>query len=196
VDIWKRFGEKEVSHSMAHYLQAVALLKEQKGFARVGDIADHLGVSKSGVTSMLRSLQSRGFVDHERYGCVELTAEGRRLAERTQTNRHVLTVFLSDILGVPECVAVEDACMIEHLVSPQVMLELLRLTAFLRSDDPAAAEFRAAYRRSPRSCKDHAPGSCELCGGTCLRDTLVPEAQAPNGRGELLGIETANGIVK
>ena len=58
MDVWKRFGEKEVSHSMAHYLQAVATLKQDKGHARVGDIADHLGVSKSGVTSMLRSLQA------------------------------------------------------------------------------------------------------------------------------------------
>lgn len=196
MDIWKRFGEKEVSHSMAHYLQAVALLKDQKGFARVGDIAEHLGVSKSGVTSMLRSLQSRGFVDHERYGCVELTSEGRRLADRTQTNRHVLGVFLTEILGVPECVAVEDACMIEHLVSPQVMLELLRLTAFMRSDHAAAAAFREAYRHSPRSCKDHAPGSCELCGGTCLRETLVPETRLAQANGGLVGIETAKGIVK
>ena len=31
MDIWKRFGEKEVSHSMAHYLQAVASLKGEKG---------------------------------------------------------------------------------------------------------------------------------------------------------------------
>ena len=43
VDIWKRFGEKEVSHSMAHYLQAIAALKTDKGHARVVDIADSLG---------------------------------------------------------------------------------------------------------------------------------------------------------
>ena len=87
MDTWKRFGEKEVSHSMAHYLQAVASLKTDKGFARVGDIAERLGVSKSGVTSMMRSLQGRGLVAHERYGCVELTDSGRRLAERTESSR-------------------------------------------------------------------------------------------------------------
>lgn len=196
MDIWKRFGEKEVSHSMAHYLQAVAHLKEAKGLARVGDIADHLGVSKSGVTSMLRSLAGRGFVEHERYGSVELTDEGRRLADRTRTNRRVLSVFLSEILGVPECIAEEDACMIEHLVTPQVMLEMLRLTAFVRSDHPAAEAFRAAYRDSPRTCRDHAPGSCELCGGSCLRDSLASEAAATGTDGALLGIETARGIAR
>ena len=175
MDIWKRFGEKEVSHSMAHYLQAVATLKTDKGFARVGDIADRLGVSKSDVTSMMRSLQGRGLVAHERYGCVELTASGRYLAERTQSNRRVLTVFLTEILGVPEQVAEEDACMIEHLVSPQVMVELLRLTSFVRSQDPAAARFREAFRGS-RACAEQAPDACDLCGATCLHESLARDA--------------------
>ena len=175
MDIWKRFGEKEVSHSMAHYLQAVAALKGEKGHARVGDIAEHLGVSKSGVTSMMRALQARGLVAHERYGCVELTPPGQRLAERTESSRRVLTMFLSDILGVPEEIASEDACMIEHLVSPEVSIELLRLTSFLRSQHPVAAQFREAYRASPRSCAEHAPGACDVCGATCLRESLVRE---------------------
>jgi Mn-dependent DtxR family transcriptional regulator len=174
---WKRFGEKEVSHSMAHYLQAVAALKSEKGFAKVSEIAERLGVSKSGVTSMLRTLHARGFVDHERYGCVELTDNGRSLASRTESNRRVLSVFLSEILGVPEDVASEDACMIEHLVSPQVMMEMLRLTSFMRSSHPEATAFRVAFRASPRACSTHAPGECDLCGESCLRDSIsVPPA--------------------
>lgn len=179
MDTWKRFGEKEVSHSMAHYLQAVAALKQEKGFAKVGEIADRLGVSKSGVTSMLRTLHGRGYVDHERYGCVELTDTGKRLAERTESNRRVLSIFLSEILDVPEDVATEDACMIEHLVSPEVMLELLRLTSFMRSDHEAARAFRDAFRASPGACAHEAPGACDLCGPACLRDALQPAPADP-----------------
>ena len=178
MEIWKRYSEKEVSHSMAHYLQTVALLKAEKGHARVGDIAEHLRVSKSGVTSMLRSLEKRGLVHHERYGCVELTQEGAGFATRTESSRIVLSMFLTEILGIPEDVATEDACMIEHLVSPEVAIELLRLTTFMRSRHPGAAKFREAYRNSPRSCKDHAPGACDSCGATCLRDSL----ESPLGR--------------
>jgi Mn-dependent DtxR family transcriptional regulator len=176
VDVWKRFSEKEVSHSMVHYLQAVAAMKAEKGYARVSDVAGHLGVSKSGVTSMMQSLQNRGLVNHERYGCVELTEAGRQLAERTESNRHVLSVFLTEILGVPEAVAEEDACMIEHLVSPKVMIELVRLTAFMRSDEAAALAFRRAYRASPQGCSEDASGTCDLCGSTCLQETLVQES--------------------
>ena len=173
MDTWKKYNEKELSHSMAHYLQAVAGLKREKGYARVGDIADRLGVSKSGVTSMLRSLQSRGLVDHERYGCVELTEPGAEVAERTSTNREVLTVFFRDILGVPESIACEDACMIEHLVSPQSMSRLLRLTRILNSGDDAAVELRAAYKAARRVCRSHDVESCEICTDRCLGETLV-----------------------
>jgi DtxR family Mn-dependent transcriptional regulator len=173
VETWKRFGEKEVSHSMAHYLQAVASLKAERGHARVGDIAEHLGVSKSGVTSMIRSLQARGLVAHEPYGCVELTKAGESLAERTETSRRVLATFLREILRVEERVALEDACMIEHLVSPEVSLELLRLTHFLRSEHPAAKAFQDAFHAADRdACAGHAPGACELCGARCLGETL------------------------
>ena len=175
MDVWKRFGEKEVSLSMAHYLQTVATLKREKGHARVGDIADMLGVSKSGVTSMIRSLHVRGLVSHEKYGCVELTPGGQLLAERTESSRRVLTMFLTDILGISGKVAEEDACMIEHLVSPEVSVELLRITSFLRSEHPVAKQFREAYQASPRNCSDHAPGACDLCGATCLRESLVRE---------------------
>lgn len=185
MEVWKRYHEKELSHSMAHYLQAVAGLKRDKGYARVGDIADRLGVSKSGVTSMLRSLASRGLVDHERYGCVELTESGRELAARTECNRQLLTVFFRDVLGVPEGVAEEDACMIEHLVSPEAMTRLLRLTAILSSGATDASAVLERYRRTRRVCPHHDVESCDICEERCLVETIareMPPSRAPRER--------------
>lgn len=183
MEIWKRFGEKEVTHSMAHYLQTVASLSAEKGQARVVEIAEQLGVSKSGVTSMLHQLERRGLVQHERYGGVVLTAAGAELASRTESSRLVLTMFLSEILGVSEAVATEDACMIEHLVSPEVSIELLRLTSFMRSAHPAAREFLAAYRASPKLCADLSPNACDVCGDICLHDSLVVGIERAGPRG-------------
>ncbi|HEX5131256.1 MAG TPA: metal-dependent transcriptional regulator [Candidatus Krumholzibacteria bacterium] len=184
MEVWKRYQEKELSHSMAHYLQAVAALKKEKGFARVGDIADHLGVSKSGVTSMLRSLAARGLVDHERYGCVELTEMGKELAERTESNRQLLTVFFRDILGVPPTVASEDACMIEHLVSPDAMTRLLRLTAILSSGEADVSPVLDRYRRTRRVCPHHDVESCDICVEHCLVDMITRDLIKPRVAGE------------
>ena len=173
MEVWKRFHDKELTHSMAHYLQAVAGLKLEKGHARVGDIADRLGVSKSGVTSMLRSLSSHGLVSHERYGCVELTDAGSRLAARTETNRKVLAIFFTDILRVPEGVANENACMIEHLVTPEAMVQFLRMIAFAESEDPAAVRFRNAFRDYQLRCENGQDrADCVVCQGSCLREAV------------------------
>ena len=184
MEIWKRYQEKELSHSMAHYLQAVAALKKKKGFARVGDIADHLGVSKSGVTSMLRSLAARGLVDHERYGCVELTDTGRELAARTACNRELLTVFFRDVLGVAAEVANEDACMIEHLVSQEAMTRLLRLTAILSSGEADVVPVLERYRRTRRVCPHHDVESCDICVDHCLVETIARDLPRSRAAGE------------
>lgn len=176
MEVWKRYNEKEVSHSMAHYLQAVAALKKDKGYARVGDIAARLGVSKSGVTSMLRSLQGRGLVTHERYGCVELTDDGWSLAERTESNRQLLTVFFRDVLGVEEDVANEDACMIEHLVSPESMGRLLRLTQILSGERKDAAAILRACRQQGK-CSTHDAESCDMCDDHCLIESIGQGAE-------------------
>jgi DtxR family transcriptional regulator, Mn-dependent transcriptional regulator len=171
--VWKRFHEKEVTHSMAHYLQAIAALTHAGAPASVTAIADRLGVTRAGVTSMLRTLKNRDLVHHERYGDVTLTPEGRRLAARTERSRDVLTRFFVETLGLPPGTAEEDACMIEHLVSPATMVELLRLTAFLASGDPSATRFNVAFREYQTRCASGDAGAgCPVCKGHCLRDTI------------------------
>jgi Mn-dependent DtxR family transcriptional regulator len=181
VSTWKRFGDKELSHSMTHYLQAIASLAGGKGFARVADIAAQLGVSQSGVSSMLRTLGSRGYVNHQRYGYVELTPRGAELAARTEANRRILTQFLADTLGVSQALAAEDACMIEHLVSPEVMVALLDLDTFMRSDAPEAHAFRDAWAARSGGCPGVAPTGSGLCRSTCIRTVLVPEPARTEG---------------
>jgi DtxR family Mn-dependent transcriptional regulator len=180
-ETWKRFAEKEVTHSMAHYLQAVASLKRKKGYAKVSDIADILGVSRAGVTSMLRSLKGRGLVEHERYGLVELTEDGERFAKLTETNREVLSQFFTDILGLGPEAAHEDACMIEHLVSPESMMQFLRLTALLQSEHPAAAQFRAVFKDYQEKCETG--GECPVCEGRCLKEKFDDTEPTPDPAG-------------
>lgn len=173
METWKRFHEKELTHSMAHYLQAIASLTRGERGTSVSAIAERLGVTKAGVTSMLRSLKARGLAVHEPYGDVTLTPEGHRLAARTERSRDVLTEFFGEILGLDPATAGEDACMIEHLVSPATMVELLRLTAFLASGDPSATRFHEAFREYQKRCASGDAGAgCPVCKGHCLRDTI------------------------
>jgi len=83
-------------------------------------------------------------------------------------------MFFTSILRVPQEVAYEDACMIEHLVGPESMIQFLRLTAFIGSDDPAAERFRTAFREYQHHCAGkEAARECPVCKeGRCLAETF------------------------
>ncbi len=117
------------SSSMQDYLKAILEITERNGLARVSDIASRLGVTKPSVTQMMDNLEKKGLVKQEPYGPVGLTASGCELAARVRERHKLLEKFLVKVLGVAPEIAQEDACMIEHVVSPQTMEKLVEYLA-------------------------------------------------------------------
>ncbi len=69
------------SESTEDHLERIQELIEEKGYARVADLAASLHLSTSAVSNMVRRLAQRGFVNYERYRGFTLTAEGRAVAQ-------------------------------------------------------------------------------------------------------------------
>ena len=118
----------ELSSSIEDYLEAILALSEidpQDQSVRVTDIAERLQIAKPSVTAALNVLKEKGLVTQERYGKVFLTPEGRKRALMVQRRHRVLRKFLVDVLGVGEKVAENDACLMEHAVSPETMEKLI-----------------------------------------------------------------------
>jgi len=113
------------------YLEALAQVIDEKGFAKVKDIAEELSVSPSSVTEMFQKLREQGYINYEKYRGVTLTDKGLNIAMRTRKRHDTLREFLC-ILGVPESVANEDACRIEHVVNIETMKRLTKFVNFVR----------------------------------------------------------------
>jgi len=126
-------SNKTLSSNMEDYLEAIALLKKNHGVARVKDISRSLNVKKPSVTGALNILAKDGFVVHERYGYVDLTLEGERLARGVQKRHDILTKFLIEILNINSRIAAEDACKMEHSVSPQTFEKLTKFIEFVET---------------------------------------------------------------
>src|SRR6478609_1563261 len=62
------------SDSTEDHLERIAELVEVKGYARVTDVAEALGLRPSSVSNMVRRLAARGLVNYERYRGFTLTA--------------------------------------------------------------------------------------------------------------------------
>ena len=128
MDSWKEFDTGVVTHSVSHYLAAIADLTEEHGYARVVDIARHLNITRGSVSLGLKPLKKRGLVLADRNRHLMLSDEGMRIVEQIRTRRRILTAFFEDVLGVNAEQADMDACKIEHLLSDEVCRRLDRFT--------------------------------------------------------------------
>jgi Mn-dependent DtxR family transcriptional regulator len=118
--------------SQEDYIEAIWLLTEAKGYARVSDIAEFLGLSPASVSRMIRKLGATGLVTHERYRGFALTEDGRRHGRLLLARHRLLERFLT-LLGVgdPNDVARTVEGMEHHLGA--AVLE--RLEALVRYAD-------------------------------------------------------------
>ncbi len=113
-----------MTESLEMYLETISLLHERIRIARVTDIAQELGVSKSSVHTALHELERRGLIDHEHYGEIYLTEEGKAASAAIRDRHALLTSFFRDLLGVSARIAEEDACRIEHYLSEETISKI------------------------------------------------------------------------
>lgn len=106
-----------IHESAENYLEAILALSE-KGQVRSIDIAQHLNFSKPSVSRAMSLLRENGYVLMDGNGFLTLTDSGREIAERIYERHLLLTKWLTAI-GVPANTAAEDACKIEHDLSPE-----------------------------------------------------------------------------
>lgn len=115
---------KQLSANMEDYLEAISLAVNEEGCARVTDVRDLLGVKTPSVTGALKVLAEAGYLKHEPYKGVTLTAKGRRAAEDVRQRHTILSHFLKDVIGVSPKTANIDACKMEHTISKETMTKL------------------------------------------------------------------------
>lgn len=119
------------SASAEDYLEAIAVLASEGEPVKVTGISKVLGVKKPSVTYALKKLSEAGLVRHQRYGDVELTPKGATIAEDVCRRHQTILGFLVDLLNVDPEVAEEDACRMEHSLSPATLERLEKFLEFV-----------------------------------------------------------------
>jgi Mn-dependent DtxR family transcriptional regulator len=120
------------SESTEDHLERIQELVDQKGYARVVDIAASLGLSRSAVSNMVRRLAARGFVNYEKYRGLTLTAEGRAVAKHIKV-RHRTLADLLQLLGLSPETVEQEVEVIEHHLTPETLRVFSRLVRFWRT---------------------------------------------------------------
>ncbi len=102
--------------SKENYLETILILQKRKGEVRSVDIATEMGFSKPSVSVAMKNLREEGCVAVDKNGYITLTDFGLKVAERVYERHTVFLEWLTS-LGVPEEIACEDACRMEHDIS-------------------------------------------------------------------------------
>lgn len=137
----------KVSSKMEDYLTAIFHLCREKGIARVKSIAERLQVTNASVVGVLKNLKRRDLVQQEPYGYIRLTQQGEKIATSVIHRHEVLTQFLEKVLYLDSETAAQDACRIEHAVSPETVRRLKGLAEFIEKDPKKRLVWQAEFTR-------------------------------------------------
>ena len=107
-----------IHESAENYLEAILILKNERGAVRSIDIANELSFSKPRVSVAMKNLRENGYIHMDDQGHITLTQTGQDIADKMY-ERHIMLSNWLIYLGVDEKTAVEDACKIEHVLSSQ-----------------------------------------------------------------------------
>ncbi|WP_462411963.1 transcriptional regulator MntR [Neobacillus sp. Marseille-QA0830] len=102
--------------SMEDYIEQIYILIEEKGYARVSDIAEALSVHPSSVTKMVQKLDKDEYLVYEKYRGLVLTVKGKKIGKRLVFRHDLLEQFLK-IIGVKDENIYHDVEGIEHHLS-------------------------------------------------------------------------------
>ena len=125
--------ETRPTASMEDYLESIIMLREGKKSVRVSQMSKALGVKMPSVTLALKKLSEEGLVEHQRYGRVQLTGEGEKVASDVFRRHQALRRFLEEILSLDAETAETDACKMEHVISPLTQKRLVKFIDFVLS---------------------------------------------------------------
>ena len=117
--------------SQEDYLEKILQISQKKDSVHAIDIAREMNFSKPSVSVAMNKLKEQGYIEINTKDEITLTPSGLAIAEKTLEKHIILTNMLVS-LGVPEEVATEDACKMEHDISDETWKAIKKHAEFLK----------------------------------------------------------------
>jgi DtxR family Mn-dependent transcriptional regulator len=170
----KRKEARGVSQSTEHYLRAIRVLRKERGYARISDVAEYLHVSAPTVSNMIRHLEEINLVQRDQAKFLLLSYEGERVAAGVAGRKRVMIAFQTEVLGMDPAVAERDACEMEHAISGVMFDRLIDLIKFMTASNHEGGRIQEAFARFRRACTVDS-NACEECEYAC--SSVMPSVE-------------------
>jgi len=106
-----------ITVSKEDYLKAIAEAEAEGETVISATLAHWLAITRPAVTAALKRLKKDGMVAVKSDGRIQLTSQGRQVAEQIIFRHHLIERMLSEIFGMPWYEVHEEAERLEHAVS-------------------------------------------------------------------------------
>ncbi|KAB2338212.1 transcriptional regulator MntR [Cytobacillus depressus] len=133
--------------SMEDYIEQIYILINEKGYARVSDIAEALSVHPSSVTKMVQKLDKDEYLVYEKYRGLSLTTKGNKIGKRL-VFRHDLLEQILRLIGVKEENIYDDVEGIEHHLSWDAIDRIGDLVQFFEEDPNRIEALKEIHNRN------------------------------------------------
>lgn len=131
--------------SMEDYLERIYKLIDEKGYARVSDIAEGLEVHPSSVTKMIQKLDKDEYLIYEKYRGLVLTSKGKKIGKRLVDRHQLLEEFLG-MIGVEHENIYKDVEGIEHHLSWDSITRIATLVEYFKRDTTRMDELENVHQ--------------------------------------------------
>lgn len=106
------------NESAENYLETILILSQKLPVVRSVDIATEMNFKKSSISVAMKNLREKGHITVSDAGFITLTESGHQIADMIYERHTFISNWLIQ-LGIDEKTAVEDACRMEHVISPE-----------------------------------------------------------------------------
>ena len=108
----------QIHQSAEDYLECILKLSKQRPVVRSIDIANDMNYSKPSISVAMKNLRLNGYINVDESGFITLTDSGMEIASNIY-DRHLILRKWLEFLGMSPETAEQDACKIEHVLSPE-----------------------------------------------------------------------------
>jgi DtxR family transcriptional regulator, Mn-dependent transcriptional regulator len=116
---------EKTSVSQEDYLKAIWEIVQEEQVPISARLAEDLSVTPPAVTAALKRMTRSGHLRVRRDGRIELSAKGRSAAQHLVLRHRLAEKLLIDVIGLEWSRAHEEAELLEHGISPEVVRLLL-----------------------------------------------------------------------
>lgn len=137
---------------MEDYIEQIYILINEKGYARVSDIAERLSVHPSSVTKMVKKLDEEDFLHYEKYRGLILTEKGEKIGEKLVYRHDLLETFL-ELLGRDKDAIYEEVEEMEHHLSWDSIFRIGDLVEYFKEDENRLKRLREIQKQNAHKHK-------------------------------------------